>query len=419
MNRIILAGMLVLTLCGFAPLDRPGPAPAASAADLKASLVCTGDLDGATKTPVLLVPATTVNSRENYGWNYMPYFRQLGTPYCTTDLPGEHAQNMGDIQLRGDYIAYAIRQMFARANRRVSILGHSQGGMVMRWALRFWPDTRDMVDDVIGMAATNHGSVIVPAMCTPSCAPALWQQRNDANFYKALNSGQETFAGISYTEIYSHSDEFVQPNLDSSGTSSLHTGPGRITNVAIQDVCPLALSEHLLVGTTDPVASALVTDALSHDGPADLARIDRDVCNQRSMPGVDADTGLVSFADASTRVMTQLMNAARVPAEPPLACYTTAAGCPGQQAAATPPAAKPRICTPPRRVLLRLDRFGFRVTTVTVAGKRLRITRRGGRRVVILDLRRRAGSTVRVRISGRARRATRTYRVCSTAATPR
>ncbi len=412
MKRITLAAMLVLTLCGFAPLDRPGPAPVASEADLKASLACTANLDDATKTPVLLVPATTVNSRENFGWNYMPYFRQLGIPYCTTDLPGDRAQNMGDIQLRGDYIAYAIRQMFARSHRRIAILGHSQGGMVMRWALRFWPDTREMVDDVVGMAGTNHGSSVVPALCIPSCAASLWQQRDDAQFYKALNSGQETFAGISYTEIYSHNDEFVQPNLNSSGTSSLRAGPGRITNVAIQDICPLALSEHLMVGTTDPVASALVTDALGHDGPADPARIDRDVCNQRSMPGVDAGTGLVSLGDAGTRVVTQLIGATRITTEPPLACYTTDAGCPAQPAAAAPP--KPRVCTKPQRVSLRLDRFGFRVTRVTVGGKRLRIARRNGRRVAVVDLRRRAGATVRVRVSGRARKATRTYLVCAT-----
>ena len=30
--------------------------------------------------------------------------------------------------------------------------------MVPRWALRFWPDTRPMVDDQIGMAPSNHGT---------------------------------------------------------------------------------------------------------------------------------------------------------------------------------------------------------------------------------------------------------------------
>jgi triacylglycerol esterase/lipase EstA (alpha/beta hydrolase family) len=399
----------------FAPIDRPGPAPTASEADLQASLACSGNLDNATKTPVLLVPATTVNSRENYGWNYMPYLRELGFPYCTTDLPGELGQNMGDMQVRGDYIAYAIRQMFARAHRRIAILGHSRGGMVMRWALRFWPDTRGMVDDVIGMAGTNHGSAVVPALCVPGCAPALWQQRNNASFYQALNSGQETFAGISYTEIYSHADEFVQPNLSNTGTSSLHTGHGKITNVAVQDICPTDTPDHVLIGTVDPVAAALVLDALTHDGAADPGRIGHAACGRLFMPGVDTATAATNLVDLSARIATQLVLAKHVDAEPPLACYTTPAGCPGQPAAA--PSAPSKACTSPRRVRLYLDHLGFHVRQVTVAGKRVRITRRGGRPVAVITLRGRRAGKLRVRITGRtaagkARHATRTYRTC-------
>jgi phage FluMu protein gp41 len=32
--------------------------------------------------------------------------------------------------------------MYAMARRQIAIIGHSQGGMSMRWPLRFWPDTR-------------------------------------------------------------------------------------------------------------------------------------------------------------------------------------------------------------------------------------------------------------------------------------
>jgi hypothetical protein len=50
----------------------------------------------------------------------------------------------------------AIRTMYSRAGRRVSIIGHSQGGMVGRW-----------------------------------------QQSSGSHFLTALNSDQETFPGIS------------------------------------------------------------------------------------------------------------------------------------------------------------------------------------------------------------------------------
>jgi hypothetical protein len=194
-----------------------------------------------------------------------------------------------------------------------------------------------MVDDVIGMAGTNHGTT-VRSSCGNGvkCPPASWQQAASANFITALNSGAETFAGISYTEIYTHTDEVVRPNSSpANSTSSLHTGAGRITNVATQDLCPLDLDEHLLIGTIDPVAYALALDALNHDGPADPARIGPGVCLRLYQPGVNplnvpmylrllrAVPGLL--ADAGRNVTA--VGAPEVPAEPPLRCYVYADGC--------------------------------------------------------------------------------------------
>lgn len=318
-----LGGAVPAAAAQYAPLDRPGPRLTVPAAQLEASLSCTEDVRDARREPVLLTPATTVDSRENYGWNWIPALRAAGFPVCTTDQPGALAKNMGDMQTRAEYVVYAIRRVHELSGRRIAVVGHSQGGMIVRWPLRFWPDTRAMVEDVVGMAGTNHGSVVVPALCLGGCAPSLWQQRHDSQWTAALNSRQETFAGIDYTEIYSHFDEFVQPNLDDHGTSSLR-GPGRITNVALQDICPTDGSEHLLIGTTDPVAWALGLDALTHDGPADLGRISRGICEKTWMPGVDPVTGPVSLTEAGARVAEQLATAAKVPAEPPLRCYVTA-----------------------------------------------------------------------------------------------
>ena len=162
--------------------------------------------------------------------------------------------------------------MYATTGRRISIIGHSQGGMLPRWALRFWPDTRAMVDDDIGFAPSNHGTTGARTVCSFPCPAADWQQRDDSQFIAALNSYQETFPGISYTEVYSHFDEIVTPNSDDTGSSSVHGGGGAITNVAIQDVCPADPSEHLAIGTQDYVAYDLAIDALEHPGPADPAR---------------------------------------------------------------------------------------------------------------------------------------------------
>lgn len=319
----------------YAPLNRPGPALSVPTAALQAALKCSGDLAAGPLEPVLLNPATGVTPEENYSWNYERAFTAQHRPWCAITMP-DHT--VGDIQIAGEYLVHAIRTMHAAAHRRIAIVGHSQGGMSMRWALRFWPDTRAMVDDVVGMAGTNHGTRILGACYAglTKCPPADWQQSTESAFITALNSGAETFAGISYTEIYTHVDEVVQPNLTAaSSTSALRTGSGAISNVATQDICPLDLYEHLTIGTIDPVAYALVMDALNHAGPAVPSRISRAVCLQVYQPGVDPlnAQNLLQMLSAAPGLLSvsvpdvNLIGAPEVAGEPPLRCYALASGC--------------------------------------------------------------------------------------------
>ncbi|MEX0428429.1 esterase/lipase family protein [Nocardioides sp. DS6] len=318
----------------YAPLDRPGPRLTVPTAKLRAALTCHGDPTKGPE-PVLLNPATSVTPEQNYSWTYEPAFTAQGRAWCAVTMP---YATEGDIQTAAEYLTFGIRTLHQRAGRKIAVLGHSQGGMSMRWVLRFWPDTRAMVDDVIGMAPSNHGSTALP-VCRPgltTCTPAVWQQQADARFIAALNSRAETFAQISYTVVYTHNDEVVTPNYSAASSSSaLHTGKGAITNVAVQDVCPADTSEHLLVGTTDAVTYALVMDALTHRGPAKPARVNSSVCAQPTMPYVDpasANTYLqvLRAVPGVATLPLPLVNAVGAPevaAEPKLRCYVFASGC--------------------------------------------------------------------------------------------
>jgi hypothetical protein len=125
------------------------------------------------------------------------------------------------------------------------------------------------------------------------------------------------------------------PNSAVASSSSLRTGQGAITNVATQDICPLDLDEHLAIGTIDPVAYALVIDALTHRGPSAPRRISRSVCFEFAQPGVDplnvqnyleilaAAPGLLSVSTPDFN----LIGAPEVASEPRLRCYVFAAGC--------------------------------------------------------------------------------------------
>jgi hypothetical protein len=322
----------------YAPLNRPGPALSVPKSKLKAALKCQRSVRNAKVEPVLLNPATGVTAKENFSWNWEPALNKLHIPWCAYTAP---FHTLGNIETSGEYLVYAIRTVHQMAHRKIAILGHSQGGMSMRWALRFWPDTRSMVADVIGIDGSNHGTkALSQSVCAlEGCSPATWQQLAGSKFIGALNSRAETFAGISYTEIYTHTDEVVVPDSGSTRStcsSCLFTGKGRITNVATQQICPLDVDEHLMAGTVDPVAYALAVDALTHRGPAKVARISKKVCTQLYMPGVnplDVNNELEVLQAAPSLLsvpfgpIAKLTGAPDLYKEPKLACYVFAGCC--------------------------------------------------------------------------------------------
>jgi len=412
-------------LCGapaqaaeYAPVDQPGPALSVPAAEIEARLQCSATpLTSGKVGPVLLLQGTGATAKDNWSWTYQPALDRLGIPWCTMDLPD---QATSDVQRAGEHVVHSLRVMAKRSGRKVSIIGHSQGGMVGRWALRWWPDTRGLVEDLVGFAPSNHGTTQAQCTAEDPCGAAGWQQRDEANFIAALNSRQETFAPISYTSIYTRTDETVQPNQDAqTGSSSLRTGDGRRTNVATQDLCPAAAYEHLLIGLVDPVAYALAIDALTNDGPADPARIPPTVCAQVLHPGIDPITG--PLAGVAALQSFQSYSARTLPEEPALACYVFENGC-GSGGGAGSGAVKPAKLVRPNCQSRRRFSATFpalRGAKGTLAGKRLALRRlKDGRLRATVDLRKRPRQTVTVRVRGTDRRGrkitvVRRYRTCS------
>ncbi|MFJ9388402.1 esterase/lipase family protein [Nocardioides sp. NPDC101246] len=150
---------------------------------------------------------------------------------------------------------------------KVSLVGHSQGGMMPRYYIKNLGGAA-YVEDLVGLAPSNHGTSIIPdegateatGLCM-SCA----QQAAGSQFLADLNAGDETPGDVSYTQIISATDEVVVP----STSGFLAEGPNT-TNVRIQDACALDLSEHLLIPMSAS-AIALTLDALTHEGPASAA----------------------------------------------------------------------------------------------------------------------------------------------------
>jgi hypothetical protein len=217
--------------------------------------------------------------------------------------------------------------MASRSGRDIDVVGYSQGGMVPRWALRFWPDTRRLVDDVIGLSPSNHGTVVADVACQRECTPANHQQASRSEFMRALNSGVETFPGIDYTVAYTATDQIVVPNTPPAtvASSALRTGAGRIANIALQEVCPGNVADHFAIGSFDAVGYAIVVDALTHSGPAVYERIPRSACTEVTHPGVDRKTFPQDFAGMVRYATDSRGDAPKTADEPPLKPYVFAA----------------------------------------------------------------------------------------------
>jgi hypothetical protein len=260
-------------------------------AKLAAALKCTDGIRDAGRTPIMLVTGTGVSGDEAYAIG-KPAFDAYGAPVCYVNFPG---YTTADVQVSVQYLVHGLRKTSRRAGRKVAVFGISQGGLLPRIALTYWPSLRSKVSDVIAAAGTQHGTTVGRIEdCGPQrrCVPAWFQQARGSNFLRALNAYPDESPGpTSWTTVRSRFDETVRPQTGRRPTSALRGA----SNILIQRVCPGRRTSHL--GTAlDSVTFAAGVDALAHRGPAKLSRLPGDVCSRLYAPGLDeaATTALLS-----------------------------------------------------------------------------------------------------------------------------
>jgi triacylglycerol esterase/lipase EstA (alpha/beta hydrolase family) len=176
----------------------------------------------------------------------------------------------GDIVASAETLkAFTAKVLDATGAAKVSMVGHSQGGMMPRYYIKFLGGA-DVVDDLVGLSPSNHGTSTTgggSGSGSPSgdYCQACSQQAAGSAFLTKLNAGDETPGDVSYTQISTKYDEVVVPYT----SAFLAEGP-RTTNLTIQDACPNDLAEHVFIPMST-TAISYVLDALTHDGPADPA----------------------------------------------------------------------------------------------------------------------------------------------------
>jgi hypothetical protein len=254
--------------------NSPGPVLTTPVPALAAALSCPQGVKGK-RTPVLLVSRGDPVSIFSAGLE--PVLRAYRYPVCTITPP---EAGFGDIQIVAEYVVASIRSMAARSGRPVSVVGVSQGATVQRWALKWWPDVRSLVGDVIGLAPGNHGLPLLATICKTPCPPASRQQTPSSQLLAALNNGDETPGRLSYSMISSATDVNVRP------PSPALSGEKDDSNTQVQEICPGREVDHGHI-QYDAVAVGLVLDALRHPGPARAARMPGTTCAKTYADGID------------------------------------------------------------------------------------------------------------------------------------
>jgi hypothetical protein len=307
----------VAALCAMAaPAAASGPKLTVPQAELEAAFKCPIDPTNATATPVMFVTGTGASGDQGYLIG-QGAFEASGHPVCYVNFPDF---TTADIQLSVEYLVYGLRREFEMSGRKVAVIGISQGGLLPRFALTYWPDLRKKVSDVLAAAGTQHGTNIGRGCseATP-CAPANWQQIQGSNLLDAINAQpDETPGPVSYTTVRSLTDQTVQPQGGAHPTSSL----AGASNILIQDVCPGRQTTH--IGTAvDSVTFDAFVDAMAHNGKekkgaGKVSRLPPNVCDHPYATGLDeAQTSL--FLQASDSIVGANQDTVpKVPAEPPV-----------------------------------------------------------------------------------------------------
>ncbi|MGR4884481.1 esterase/lipase family protein [Streptomyces sp. LARHCF249] len=277
--RRLLRPLAVLTLTAAALVAPTGAAQAATAPS-------SGWNDWSCKPsaahprPVVLVHGTFGNSWDNW-LGLAPYLVHRG--YCVYSLdygqlPGVPLFNgLGPIdKSAGQLDVFVDKVLAATGSAKTDIIGHSQGGMMPRYYLKFLGGA-EKVNALVGLAPDNHGTTLLGLTkllpyfpgaedLISTATPGLADQIAGSPFQQKLNEGGDTVPGVKYTVIATKYDEVVTPYR-----SAFLDGPN-VKNVVLQDLCALDFSEHVTIGLTDRIAWHEALNAL------DPAHAERTTC---------------------------------------------------------------------------------------------------------------------------------------------
>ncbi|KAF9163710.1 hypothetical protein DFQ26_002231 [Actinomortierella ambigua] len=164
----------------------------------------------------------------------------------------------------GDFVNQVLQ---VTNSTQVNLVGHSQGGIIGRYWMKFL-DGQGKVKRYVGISPIQQGTTLsgivllgkVTGLFGPAqpavdyFCPGCYQMVYDSKFMENLNNGGDTIPGVVHSNLATRTDQIVTP-----WRNSFQKGPS--TNNILQDLCLLALNEHLTI-ITNPITTRWVLNQL-------------------------------------------------------------------------------------------------------------------------------------------------------------
>jgi triacylglycerol esterase/lipase EstA (alpha/beta hydrolase family) len=272
-KRLRVLAVATLVLAGGTAVAAAGPAPAATTTSAQAAIPPPPPPPGANNwsckpsaahpDPVVLVHGLSANMALNWGY-VSPILASHG--YCVFALTyGANPSNPtvgGVISMEDSALqlsAFVDRVLVATSAAKVDIVGHSEGATMPAYYVKFVGGAAK-VQRYVGLAPVYHGTAtagllgaLLPASAQTckSCPEFI----PGSPFVEKLNDGGAAVPTVTYTNIVTQHDELVVPY-----TSGTLEGPN-VTNIVVQDQCPLDLVGHGAMAV-DPLVAQDILNAL-------------------------------------------------------------------------------------------------------------------------------------------------------------
>lgn len=252
-EKLVAAAMAFTMLTGSAAPDVPSP-----------GLVPPGANDRSCEGPVVvLIHGTRADMTVNWGY-ISPRLREDGFCPWALDLPDRGQAQAAESAAAVARFVREVRQ--ATGARKVSILGHSLGGILGRHHVRF-SGGRTHVDDVISMGTPQYGYWSprpydeVDALFNTGC-DSCWELQAGSRYLRRLNRGDPTPPPVSYTQLITRDDQVATPI-----ENQFLPAERGVSNIVIQASCPDHHVDHFMLAADD-VVYQWIRHALRTRGPA-------------------------------------------------------------------------------------------------------------------------------------------------------